>query len=105
MDPKDLVDEAFLRRIPHKIFVGDPSPEEFREIFRRMCEIKKIPYDERALVYLMQEHYVKAKRKLRAVHPRDILSHVEDLAAYTGVEPRLTKDLLDHAATAYFVDL
>jgi hypothetical protein len=105
MDPKDLVDEAFLRRIPHKIFVGDPSPEEFREIFRRMCEIKKIPYDERALVYLIQEHYVKAKRKLRAVHPRDILSHLEDLAAYTGTEPRLTKDLIDRAAFAYFVDI
>jgi energy-coupling factor transporter ATP-binding protein EcfA2 len=105
MDPKDLVDEAFLRRIPHKIFVGDPSPEEFREIFRRMCEIKKIPYDERALVYLIQEHYVKAKRKLRAVHPRDILSHLEDLAAYTGTEPRLTKDLIDRAALAYFVDI
>lgn len=105
MDPKDLVDEAFLRRIPHKIFVGDPSPEEFREIFRRLCEIKKIPYDERALVYLIQEHYVKAKRKLRAVHPRDILSHLEDLAAYTGTQPRLTKELIDRAASAYFVDI
>ncbi len=105
MDPKDLVDEAFLRRIPHKIDVVDPTAEEFREIFRRMCGIKEIPYDERGLVYLIQEYYVKKKRKLRAVHPRDILNHLEDLASYFGTEPRLTKDLIDRAASSYFVDL
>ena len=105
MDPKDLVDEAFLRRIPHKIEAVDPTPEEFREIFQRACKAMGVPYDERGLVYLMQEHYVKAKRKLRAVHPRDILAQLQDLAVYFGVEPRLTKDLIDRAASAYFVDI
>ncbi|MBN1318821.1 MAG: ATP-binding protein [Anaerolineales bacterium] len=105
MDPADLVDEAFLRRIPHKIHAVDPTPEEFREIFKRSCASRNIPYDERGLVYLIQEHYIKEKRKLRAVHPRDILDQLLDLAAYFGVEPRLTTDMIDRAASAYFVDL
>jgi predicted ATPase with chaperone activity len=105
MDPKDLVDEAFLRRIPHKIHVVDPTPDEFRDIFRRRCVEKNIPYDEASLVYLMQEHFVKPRRKLRAVHPRDILDQLLDLAAYLGTEPRMTKDLIDRAASAYFVDI
>ena len=49
MPPADLVDEAFLRRIPHKIEVGDPSWEEFREIFRRVCETRRVPYDDREM--------------------------------------------------------
>jgi len=105
MDPKDLVDEAFLRRIPHKIEVIDPSMDEFREIFRRFCEIKKVTYEERGLAYLLQEYYVKPKRKLRSVHPRDILNQLLDLSAYFGTRPQLTKDLIDRAAGAYFVEL
>jgi hypothetical protein len=105
LPPRDLVDEAFLRRIPHKIEIGDPTYEEFREIFKRVCEGKKIPYDERGLAYLLQEWYVKRNRKLRAVHPRDILDQILDIAKYLNVEPRMTKDLLDRACEAYFVDL
>jgi len=105
MDPTDLVDEAFLRRIPHKIEVVDPTLEEFREIFGRMCDMKGIPYDERGLTYLLQEYYAKPRRRLRAVHPRDILNQLLDLAAYFGVEPRLSKDLIDRAASAYFVTI
>src|SRR5690606_17259390 len=46
MPPADLVDEAFLRRIPHRIEVGDPTPEQFREIFKRVCESRRIAYDD-----------------------------------------------------------
>jgi hypothetical protein len=105
LPPRDLVDEAFLRRIPHKIEIVDPTYEEYREIFKRVCEGKKVPYDERGLAYLLQEWYVKRNRKLRAVHPRDILDQILDIAKYLNVEPRMTKDLLDRACEAYFVDL
>ena len=54
LDPRELVDEAFLRRIRHKIEVTDPSYEDFREIFKRMCDIKKVKYDEQALAYLLE---------------------------------------------------
>jgi predicted ATPase with chaperone activity len=105
MDPKDLVDEAFLRRIPHKIEVKDPTLDSFREIFQRVCEEKKVRFNERGLAYLLQEYYFKPKRKLRAVHPRDIVNQLLDLAAYLGVAPRMTKDMLDRAAGAYFVEI
>lgn len=105
MPPADLVDEAFLRRIPHKIEVGDPSYEEFREIFRQVCEAKRVPYDEKALAYLLQEWYIKANRNLRAVHPRDIVEQLIDIARYLNQPPALTKELIDRAASNYFVDL
>jgi predicted ATPase with chaperone activity len=103
--PKDLVDEAFLRRIRHKIFIGDPSFDEFKAIFERVCAARKVPFTDAGLVYLIQEYYAKPKRKLRAVHPRDIVDQILDIATFVDVEPQLTKDLLDRACQAYFVEL
>lgn len=103
--PKDLVDEAFLRRIRHKIHIGDPSFDEYREIFNRMSKQRGVTYDDRALAYLIQEYYIKPRRKMRAVHPRDLLDQLIDIARYLNVPPTLTKDLIDRACDAYFVDL
>ncbi|NLX08882.1 MAG: ATP-binding protein [Chloroflexi bacterium] len=105
MPPADLVDEAFLRRIPHKIEVGDPTLEQFREIFRRVCESKKVQYDERVLAQLVQDWYLKTDRPLRAVHPRDLVEQLIDIARYLNQQPVMTKELIDRAASAYFVDL
>ncbi len=105
LPPKDLVDEAFLRRIRHKIEIVDPSVDEYREIFKRVCETKKVPYDDKGLAYLLQEWYIKRNRKLRANHPRDILEQILDISAYLTVEPALTKDLIDRACDSYFVEL
>ena len=62
-------------------------------------------YDERALAYLMQEYYIKARRRLRAVHPRDLIEQMVDIASYLNVPMVMTKDLIDRACEAYFVDL
>jgi hypothetical protein len=105
IDPADLVDEAFLRRIRHKIEVGDPSPQEFIEIFKRACESKRVSYDEAGLKYLLQEWYIKKERKFRAVHPRDILDQLIDIARYMNRPPAMTPDLLDRACDSYFVEL
>jgi SpoVK/Ycf46/Vps4 family AAA+-type ATPase len=105
LPPRDLVDEAFLRRIRHKIEVTSPSFDGYRHIFKVMCNLRGIPYDEQAVRYLLQEYYVKANRKLRANHPRDLLDQIKDIAQYLGTEPKLTKEMLDQAADAYFVDL
>ena len=105
LDPKQLVDEAFLRRIPYKIHIGDPSFEQFRDIFQYVAEAKRVPFEQQGLAYLLQEYYIKKNRPIRAVHPRDILDQLLDMARYLNVPPRMTKDLLDHAASAYFVDL
>src|SRR6185436_1241136 len=52
LEPRDLVDEAFLRRIRYKIEVPNPSPDEYEEIFQRTCESRQIEYDPTALDYI-----------------------------------------------------
>jgi len=105
LEPKELVEEAFLRRIRHKIYIGDPSYEQYREIFRRLCRAKGVAYDDRALAYLLKEHYIKRRRPLRACHPRDLLDEIVDIARFLNVPPRLSKELMDKACEAYFVEL
>jgi hypothetical protein len=105
IDPRDLVDEAFLRRIRHKIEITDPTYEEFREIFRRVCASKGIKYDEQALAYLLKEWYINQDRKLRSVHPRDLINQLIDIATYMNKPPMLTKEMIDRAAASYFVNL
>lgn len=103
--PTDLVDEAFLRRIRHKIEIRDPSFEEYREIFKRVCAHKGVPYDDKALAYLLEEHYIKPKVPLRACHPRDLIDQLIDIARYQNKPPVLSRDLIDQACEAYFVEL
>lgn len=105
IDPRDLVDEAFLRRIRHKIEFTDPTFEQFRDIFEKVCKAKGITYDEAALKYLLKKWYVETNRNLRCVHPRDIINQLMDIATYYNKPPTLTKDLLDKAAASYFVNL
>jgi len=99
------VDEAFLRRLRHKIEIGDPSYEEYREVFRRVASSKGVKYDDQGLAYLLQQYYITANRKLRASHPRDLCDQILDIARYIGEEPAMTRDLIDKAAESYFVEL
>jgi predicted ATPase with chaperone activity len=105
LPPKDLVDEAFLRRLRHKIEIGDPNYEEYREIFRRVSASKNVTYSDQGLAYLMQEWYIKRNRKLRASHPRDLCDQILDISRFLGLEPTLSRDLIDRAAESYFVEL
>ena len=105
LDPRELVDDAFLRRIRHKIQITDPSYEEFREIFKRVCDSKRIRYDENVLAYLLKEWYINHDRPLRAVHPRDLINQVIDISTYLNQPPTLTKEMIDRAAAGYFVKL
>jgi len=105
LPPKDLVDEAFLRRLRHKIEIGDPSYEEYRAIFKRVATAKGVEYSDEGLAYLLQEWYIKPQRKMRASHPRDLCDQIVDIARYLGVEPTMSKEMLDQAAESYFVEL
>ncbi|HSM72698.1 MAG TPA: ATP-binding protein [Anaerolineales bacterium] len=105
LPPKDLVDEAFLRRLRHKIEIGDPSYEGYREIFKRVAQDKKVEYSDKGLAYLLQEWYIKRNRKLRASHPRDLCDQILDISSYLAVPPAMSQDMLDRAAKAYFVDI
>jgi predicted ATPase with chaperone activity len=105
LPPRDLVDEAFLRRLRHKIEIGDPDFDAYREIFKRVAAQKGISYSEEGLAYLLQEWYVKRNRKLRASHPRDLCDQLIDISRYLGTEAVMTTEMIDRACMSYFVEL
>ena len=102
LSPKDLVDDAFLRRMQYKIEVHSPSAEQYKEIFQRVAAAKGIAYIEEAFKYLMLEHYEKTGREPQACHPRDLLNQLISAARYYDVTPALRKDLIDFACRSYF---
>jgi predicted ATPase with chaperone activity len=104
LEPQELVDEAFLRRIRHKIEVKNPDWDEYAEIFRRVAKGKNVQFSESSLAYLIKEHYIKPKRPPRACHARDLLDQIVDVARYLSIPPTLSKELIDRAAESYFVD-
>ncbi|MGI5861713.1 MAG: AAA family ATPase [Myxococcales bacterium] len=105
LDPKELVDEAFLRRIKYKIEVGNPTEPQYREIFKRLCDASGIPYVDQAVTYLLEKYYKPRAMSLRACHPRDIVGLVKDAARYRQTPPALSKELIDQACKVFFVDL
>jgi predicted ATPase with chaperone activity len=105
LDPRDLVDDAFLRRIRHKIKIDFPDEKSYYQILQRECAARSIDLAPEAFVYLMQAHYIAADRNLRACHPRDLLDQISDIAAYMGARPVLSKQLIDAACSTYFADL
>ena len=104
LDPNDLADEAFLRRIPYKIPIVDPTVEQFTRIFQLNCEKRQLKFHQVMVAYLQRRHYRPHGRALRACHPRDLLDQVTALCRYRGIEPTISRELLDAACANYFVD-
>lgn len=103
LEPKDLVDEAFLRRIKFKIGFDSPTYEEMCKIFEAMCKLGDVDYSEEAVKYFWNRQYVEKKFEPRSVHPRDILGQIKSIARYFSVKPKLGKELIDRACDSYFV--
>jgi SpoVK/Ycf46/Vps4 family AAA+-type ATPase len=103
LDPSDLVDGAFMRRIQMKVGVHSPDIKMFYRIFRIMAETLKIPFDETSFRHLIAEWYQKPNRVMQAVHPRDILKIVRALCEYEGEQLHMTPALIDEACRNYFV--
>ncbi len=103
LEPSDLADEAFLRRIPYKIHIGDPTLDEYMRIFELNCRRRQLPFHRILVTYLQRRYYGLSRRPMRACHPRDLLDQVTALCRYRGSEPAITRDLLDKACDAYFV--
>ncbi|HEY8731396.1 MAG TPA: ATP-binding protein [Candidatus Limnocylindria bacterium] len=104
LDPADLVDEAFLRRIRYKIGIEAPTVAQYEEIFKRMCAHKQIEYKSEAMSQILS-HYRRKNLGLRSCHPRDILEQLTDTARFLGRPAQLTPDLIDMACESYFVSL
>lgn len=102
LEPKDLVDDAFLRRIPYKIEVPDPSPSQFHHIFQVMCKKLDIPYDQELVNWLINTHYITKHRPMRACHPRDILLQIKNLCTFEDRPAKMTKEALEFAMRCYF---
>ncbi|MCB9925239.1 MAG: AAA family ATPase [Planctomycetaceae bacterium] len=105
LEPKDLVDEAFLRRIPYKIEVIDPDEREFRELFKIMCPKMGFEYCEESVDHLLVHHYLEVERPFRNCQPRDLLMQVRNHCYYQGKELKLTPEAFDFAAENYFAVL
>ena len=101
--PVDLVDEAFLRRVPNKVWVSDPTPEQYREILARVCRQMGVPFSDTGFLHLLRQHYQQSRRSMRACHPRDLLRHILALARYYGVPAALSPQLIDAACHMYFL--
>ncbi len=102
LEPKDLVDEAFLRRIPYKINVLDPTEEEFRALFKMMCRILEVEHQENVVDYVIEEHYRKTGRPFRCCQPRDLISLARNRCQYQGEPATMTRENMDFAAAVYF---
>jgi predicted ATPase with chaperone activity len=104
LNPATLADEAFLRRIPYKIYAKDPTLEEYSRIFEMNCQRRNLAFDPVVVEYLQRRYYQPRGLKMRACHPRDILDQVQDLARYQNRQPTITRELLDAACRSYFLE-
>ena len=104
LNPASLADEAFLRRIPYKIAIDDPTVEQFTRIFELNCRRRDLRFHQVMVAYLQRRYYAPVRRPLRACHPRDLLDQVTALCRYRGQQPTITRELLDRACEAYFVE-
>jgi hypothetical protein len=104
LNPQSLADEAFLRRIPYKIPIEDPTVEDFTKIFEMVCRKRDLKFHQVMIAYLQRRHYAPTNRPLRACHPRDLIEQVTALCRYRGMQPTITRELIDKACESYFVD-
>lgn len=102
LDPKALVDEAFLRRIPYKINVPNPTKTQFRDLFRETAASLGIAATEVMLDYLITRHYEAPGREFRFCHPRELLHHVAVYCDFLGIPRTLSVEAFDAAAGDYF---
>jgi DNA-binding PadR family transcriptional regulator len=102
LPPSQLADEAFLRRLGYKIFVGALEEPEYRRIFMQVCQGLHIPFREEGYQYLLKAHHERTGKPLLACFPRDILCQLRDIARFNNTEPELSPELLDWAWDNYF---
>jgi hypothetical protein len=105
LEPHDLADDAFLRRIPFKVEIGNPSQEEFHLLFQVFAKKHQLECPREMVDYLIQTHYVRANRPLRRCHARDLLEQVIYYCNYNELVLEIKEEYLDHAVGNYFTAL
>lgn len=102
LEPRDLVDDAFMRRIPYKIEVKDPSKANFCKLFKIMAKVLDVPFDPKAVEYLIRTHYEPVNRPFRNCQPRDLLLQVRNYCNYNELPIMMSPESFDFAADCYF---
>ncbi len=102
LEPRDLADEAFLRRIPYKIHVGDPDEIEFKNLLEQLAEKMGVHLPDRSVKYLIDRHYKMNNRPMRFCHPRDLLLQVVHLCEYEGIPKKAGPPEWDKVVSNYF---
>ncbi len=102
LEPADLVDEAFLRRIPYKIEIGDPSEKEFHHLFEIYCKRFECEYTPEIVQYLVETHFFRVGRRMRRCHPRDLLNQIRNFCNYNDLPLELKKEYFDLVVKSYF---
>jgi len=103
LDPGQLADEAFLRRIKFKIEIRDPDEKQFRKIWEMVCKQKRIELDEKGVDYLIERWYRPFGRGFRMCQPRDLLEQMTSIAKYGMERLNFSPDLIDAACETYFI--
>jgi len=102
LQPRDLVDDAFLRRIPYKIEVTNPSEQDFRKLFKIIAKMTQIPFNPEMLDYLIAKHYKESHREFRNCHPRDLLLQIRSYCLFHNLPQQMSKQTVDFAVDNYF---
>lgn len=102
LEPRDLVDDAFLRRIPYKIEVTDPDETAFRQLLMVMSQQLGVEYDQAAVDYLIEKHYRAVNRPMRCCQPRDLILQIRNFCRYVNKPAKMTPENFDFAVQNYF---
>lgn len=102
LEPKQLVDGAFIRRIPYKIHVTDPTESEFHRITQLVCPHYGFQYDADAVEYLLATHFRPVNRPIRSCQPRDLVLQVRNYCTYHSIPKKLSREAFDFAVANYF---
>jgi hypothetical protein len=105
LEPHELADDAFLRRIPFKVQIGDPSIEEFHLLFQVFAKKYQVECPPSMVDYLIRTHFDNGSRPRRRCHARDLLEQIMYHCSYNEVPLEVTEQYLDQAVRNYFTAL
>ncbi len=102
LDPQDLADEAFLRRIHNKILIESIDASTFDQIFARVVSSKRVPHEPDSAEYLRRLCLSDGRSELRACYPLDICNILVSISDYERRPINMGRDNLERAVNLYF---
>lgn len=102
LEPTELCDEAFLRRIPYKVEVFNPTELQFRRLFDRETQRMGFQVEEGVIDNLIEYHYKRVGRPFRFCHVLDLLHQCRDFCEFHRRPNQLNKDILELSVLNYF---